>query len=445
MSNQPSITRRGFLKGAAALAAGGLYVIPAASLGAEGRPLPSNRIGMGGIGLGGQGSGDMGAFLSNPEVQFLAVCDVDTKRREAAQKKVAAKYGEKGAEPSTVCAGYNDFREVVARKDIDAILIATPDHWHALTTIAAVKAGKDVYCEKPMSLTIAEGRAMSDAVRLYGRVFQCGSQQRSGREFRQACELVRNGRIGKLKAIEVGLPGNNKACGATWSPEPVPDGFDYDLWLGQAPWEPYIELRCHYTFRFVLDYSGGQVTNFGAHDLDIAQWGNGTDDTGPVEVVGSGVFPTTGLFTTATHVDFTCTYASGVTLRCTTSAGTKIGGEEGVGSGVRFIGTDGWVHVRRGKLDANPKSILQQPIGPGDLRLYESRGHQANFIECCKTRGVTAAPVEIGHRSATICHLGNIAMLLNRKLHWDPAKEQFIGDEDANRMISRPMRSPWRL
>ncbi|MBM4019415.1 MAG: Gfo/Idh/MocA family oxidoreductase [Planctomycetes bacterium] len=438
MCAKPRISRRRFLRGAAAVLAAP-YVVRASALGAEDRPAPSNRIVMGGIGLGGQGSGDMGAFLSNSIVQVVAVCDVDLARREAFKKKVDQRYGSSGA-----CETYNDFRDLLARKDIDAVCIAAPDHWHAIPTIEAAKAGKDVYCEKPMSLTIAEGRAMADAVRRYGRVFQCGSQQRSGREFRTACELVRNGRIGKLKHIDVGIPGNNRACPPVWSADPVPPGFDYDLWLGQAPWEPYNTLRCHYTFRFVLDYSGGQVTNWGAHHLDIAQWGNGTDDTGPVEVTGSGEFPTTGLFTTATRVDFTCTYAGGVTLRCKTTGGARADGEEGVGGGTRFIGDAGWVHVNRGKLDAEPKSILSQPVGPGEIRLYESRGHQANFLECCLSRRPTAATVEIGHRSATICHLGNIAMLVGRKIKWDPVKEQVVGDPDAQAMTWRPMRPPWR-
>ena len=430
MSTTPQMTRRNFLRGASVTALGAPYVIASSALGEGDRPAPSNRVVMGGIGVGGQGSGDMGAFLSNPAVQVVAVCDVDQGRREAFKKKVDQRYGSSGA-----CDAYNDFRELLARRDADAVCIATPDHWHAIPAILAAKAGKDVYCEKPMSLTIAEGRAMADAVARYGRVFQCGSQQRSGREFRTACELVRNGRIGKLQRIEVGIPGNNKTCPPVWTPEPVPEGFDYDLWLGQAPWEPYVALRCHYTFRFVLDYSGGQVTNWGAHHLDIAQWGNGTDATGPVQVEGRGEFPTTGLFTTATKVDFTCTYANGVTLQCMT----------GGGGGTKFIGADGWVHVNRGKLDANPKSILSEPLPADGIRLYESRGHQANFIECCKTRAPTAATAEIGHRSATLCHLGNMAMLIGRKIKWDPQKEEVVGDPDAQAMTWRPMRPPWRI
>jgi predicted dehydrogenase len=439
MHRLAGITRRDFLRGAAATVVGVPCVITSAALGAGDRPAPSERIVMGGIGVGGQGTSDMKAFLSNAVVQVVAVCDVDKAHRDDFKKKVDQYYGSSGA-----CDTYNDFRELLARRDIDAVCIGTPDHWHAIATIVAAKAGKDVYCEKPMSLTIAEGRAMVNAVNRYGRVFQCGSQQRSGREFRTACELVRNGRLGKLRRIEVGIPGNNKTCPPVWSPEPVPEGFDYDLWLGQAPWAPYVALRCHYTFRFVLDYSGGQVTNWGAHHLDIAQWGNGTDATGPLQVEGHGEFPTTGLFTTATKVDFTCTYANGVVLACKTTGGAKIDGEEGVGGGTKFIGTNGWVHVNRGKLDAEPKAILQEPIGPNEIHLYESKGHQANFIECCKTRGRTAAPVEVGHRSATICHLGNIAMIVNRKIQWDPQKEEVVGDPDAQRMTWRPMRPPWR-
>ena len=440
MSTTPEMTRRNFLRGASVIAIGAPYVIASAALGEGDRPAPSNRVVMGGIGMGGQGSGDMGAFLSNSTVQVVGVCDVDKSRREAFKKKVDQRYGSSGA-----CDAYNDFRELLARPDIDAVMCATPDHWHAPVSAAAAKAGKDIYCEKPMTLTIAEGRTVADTVARYGRVFQCGSQQRSGREFRTACELVRNGRIGKLQRIEVGIPGNNKTCPPVWTPEPVPEGFDYDLWLGQAPWEPYVALRCHYTFRFVLDYSGGQVTNWGAHHLDIAQWGNGTDATGPIEVEGHGEFPTTGLFTTATKVDFTCTYANGVTLTCKTTGGAKADGEEGVGGGTKFIGADGWVHVNRGKLDAQPKSILSEPLPLDGIRLYESRGHQANFIECCKTRAPTAATAEIGHRSATLCHLGNMAMLIGRKIKWDPQKEEVVGDPDAQRMTWRPMRPPWRI
>jgi predicted dehydrogenase len=364
-------------------------------------------------------------------VQVVAICDVDrnirNSRLDAANKKYAdrTKSGTfKGA------VGYNDFREVMARDDIDAVVVATPDHWHAPISIAAMRSGKDVYCEKPMTLTIAEGRAMSDVSRQYGRILQCGSQRRSGGKQRRACELVRNGRIGKLQRVEVGV-GYRPSRAAPHKPEPVPEELDYEMWLGPAPWEPYQANRCHYQFRFVRDYSGGEMTNFGAHYLDVAQWGIGADDSGPVEIEGTGM-AFEGLHNTFAKVDLTYTYADGVKLRCTHRGG-----------GCRFYGTDGWIDAER--LSGEPKSMLSSPIGPGDIRLYESRGgHMGNFLECVRTRQLNAAPGEVGHRSATVCHLGNIAMTLGRKLKWDPKAEEFIGDESANRMRYRPYREPWR-
>jgi predicted dehydrogenase len=331
-------------------------------------------------------------------------------------------------------SSYNDLRDLIARDDIDAVVVATPDHWHVPASIMAVKAGKDVYCEKPLTLTIGGGRALADAVKRYGRVLQTGSQQRSGKEFRFACELVQNGRIGKLHTIKVGIPGNNRKCPPTWEAKPIPEGFDYDLWLGPAPWEPYTEQRCHYQFRFVLDYSGGQMTNWGAHYLDIAQWGNAADDTGPVEIEGKGDFPESGLFTTAKKVDITYTYANGVKLLLKTGGGNT-----------RFEGSEGWVFVTRGKIDSEPKSLLKEIIGPDEIHLYNSRDHKQNFLDCIKSRKDPIASAEIGHRSSTVCHLGNIAMLLDRKVKWDPKNERFINDSEADSMISRSMRAPWRL
>ena len=290
-----------------------------------------------------------------------------------------------------------------------------------------------MFCEKPLTLTIAEGRVLADEVKRYGRVFQTGSQQRSGSEFRKACELVVNERIGKLHTMRVGISGNNRTCEQTWTPEPVPEGFDYDLWLGPAPWEPYHTQRCYYQFRFILEYSGGQMTNWGAHHLDIAQWGNQSDDTGPVEIRGKGEFPKTGLFTTALKAEVEYTYANGVKIFLRKGGGT------------RFEGTEGWIYVNRGKLEAEPKSILTSVIGPDEIHLYESRDHKQNFLDCIKNRKDPICNAEIGHRTSTVCHLGNIAMLLGRPLKWDPQKEQFIGDDEANRMTWRPRRAPWRL
>jgi predicted dehydrogenase len=358
------------------------------------------------------------------DCQVVAVCDVDADHREKARETAGL----------DAKSSYNDSRDLLARDDIDAVSIAAPDHWHVPVSIAAVRAGKDVFCEKPLTLTIAEGRVLVDEVKRYGRVFQTGSQQRSGSEFRKACELVVNGRIGKLHTMTVQIPGNNRKCEPTWTPEPVPAGFDYDMWLGPAPWEPYHKQRCHYEFRFLLDYSGGQMTNWGAHYLDIAQWGNQADNTGPVEIKGKGEFLATGLFTTATKADIEYTYANGVKLVLTTGGGST-----------RFEGSEGWVFVTRGKLDAEPKSLVTSTIAPDGIHLYSSNDHKQDFLDCIKTRKDPICSAEVGHRSSTVCHLGNIAMLLDRPLKWDPQKEQFIGDDEANRMRQRPARAPWCL
>ncbi len=427
MQKQSTVSRRQFLKGLGAAAAAPYVWAPSAMA------APSGRIVMGCIGVGNMGSGDMRGFLYMNDVQIAAVCDVDAARRDKAKRTVESHYSKRAAKGSYKgCDAYNDFREIIARDDIDAVVIATPDHWHILPAVMAAKAGKDMYVEKPLSLTIEEGRVLADTVERYGRVCQVGSQQRSEWRFRYACELVRNGRIGELKTIRTGLArgrrtGNHPA-------QPVPPGFDYDRWLGPAPWEPYTQARCHYNFRFIRDYSGGQVTNWGAHHNDIAQWGNGTELSGPVEVEGQGDFPSDGLYDVAVTFQFTCTYANGVKLICSTR-----------GSGVRFEGAEGWVHVNRGWIDANPKSLLTSVIGPNEIHLYESRSHKRNLIDCIRSRAAPIAPAEIGHRSATVCHLGNIAMLLGRKVKWDPGQERIIGDEEASRMLSRPMRTPWRL
>jgi len=418
------VSRRDFLRGSAFAAGAAMafpVIVPSSVFGAD---APSNRITVGCVGVGGQGSGNMRGFKGNKVSEVIAVCDVDSGHRDRARDSVGLSSE----------AAYTDYRELIARTDIDAVSVATPDHWHVPVSIAAVRAGKDVYCEKPLTLTIAEGRVLADEVKRYGRVFQTGSQQRSGREFRKGCELVVNGRIGKLHTIRVGIPGNNKRCEPTWTPAPVPDGFDYDLWLGGAPWEPYHPQRCHYQFRFVLEYSGGQITNWGAHHLDIAQWGNQADDTGPVEIRGRGEFPKTGLFTTATKVDVEYTYANGVKLLLKTGGG-----------GTRFEGSEGWVYVNRGKVDAEPKSLLTSVIGPNEIHLYESRNHMQNFLDCIKSRKDPICNAEVGHRSSTVCHLANISMLVDRPIKWDPQAERFIGDDEANRMTWRPRREPWLL
>ncbi len=333
-----------------------------------------------------------------------------------------------------------DFREILGRKDIDAVEVCTPDHWHAIPVLEACKAKKDIYCQKPLSLTIAEGRAMSYAVNKCQVVFQTGSQQRSDFRFRRACELVRNGRIGDLKTVKVGLPGGRTdyaKCGERKRPEPVPAGFEYETWLGPAPEAPYAPARCHVNFRWIYDYSGGQVTDWGGHHPDCAQWGMGTELTGPIEIRNAkGEFPPDPLWNTATAYHFEAVYDNGVTMEISNK--NKMG--------VTFVGTKGTIYVDRGKLTADPKTILDSKIGPGEIHLYKSDNHFRNFIDCVISREPTAAPVEVAHRSITICHLGNIAMRLGRKsLRWDPRTEQVIGDEEASKMLSRPYRDPWKL
>ena len=423
-------TRRQFLARSGGLLAAPA-LIPAGALGKDGSTAPSNRIAVGCIGVRNMGTNHLRTLLGNKGVQVVAICDVDKDNRKRALDRVAAKYAEQVKKGTFEAAeGINDYRELLTRDDVDAVVIATPDHTHALISIAAMRAGKDVYVEKPMTLAIKEGRAMADAAKRYGRVLQTGSQRRSSPRVRRTCELVRSGRIGRLVKVEVGC-GSRPRKPQPWTPEAVPDGLDYDLWLGPAPWEPYHNRRCHYNFRFVADYSGGEMTNFGAHYLDLAQWGIGADDSGPVEISGKGRVHPTGLWDVFYEFDVDYTYANGVKVACTSR-----------GHGVKFIGSDGWV---RENGTGEPAARLKAGLGPDDVHLYEARSHMGNFLECVRTRRQTSAPVEVGHRTATVCHLGNIAMKLQRKLRWDPAREEFPGDDEANRLTWRPYRSPWTL
>ena len=422
-SKTSKLTRREFLGRAGAIAAGAALpaFIPARALGADG-VAPNDKIALGFIGVGGMGSGHLGAFVYDPRVTILAVCDVYEPHRSRAQAQV----GEG-------CAAYNDYRELLDRKDIDAVLIATPDHWHALTSIHACQAGKDIYCEKPMSLTVEDGRAMVAAVRRYGRVFQTGSQQRSDDYFRFACELVRSGYIGKLQTVRVGI-GGGPTCG--WEPDTdPPPGLDWNMWLGPAPWVRYTPQRCIYNFRWFYEYSGGKMTDWGAHHNDIAQWGMGTDKTGAIRITPAKyTFPIDGLYDTATSFEIVYDYANGVTLITSSD-----------GHGVKFEGPDGWVHVDRGFIDASPKELLEQKLGPGDVHLYTSRDHHGNWLDCIESRKRTICDVEIGYKSIVTCHIGNIAIRTGRTLQWDPDHDRFVNDEEANRWLSKPYRAPWHL
>ena len=431
-------SRRQFLKRAGAAAAGAIafpYIIPASALGADGAVAPSNRIVMGCIGVGSQGTGNLKGFLGNKEMQFVAVCDVDRGHRDNAKNIIDGHNGDKG------CATYNDFRELLERKDLDALSIAVPDHWHAIPAIAGARRGLDMYAEKPLALTLRQGRAMVDTINRYGTVWQTGSWQRSVEHFRQACELVRNGRIGEVHTVKVGLPTGHGI--ETQPVMPIPEGFDYDFWLGAAPEAPYTEKRCFWNFRWILDYSGGQLTDWGAHHCDIANWGMGTEYTGPISAEGKGEFPTEGLYNAAVNYQFDAVFAPGASPVAPKGFTMNVSNAHPMGA--RFEGDKGWIHVSRSGWETEPANLKDSKLGPDEIHLYESRNHGRNFIDCVYSREKTVAPIEAAHRAISIAHLGNIAMRLERKVHWNPETEQFANDPEADRMYDRSMRGHWHL
>ena len=433
-----SRSRRRFMMNLAAAFAAPL-VVPAKVLGRNGATPPSERIVLGVIGTGDHGvNWNIRRFLPEPDVQIIAVCDVDRERRRNAKQLIEERYGEEKPSGGYLgCDDYNDFRELIAREDIDAVMIATPDHWHVIPAILAAKAGKDVMCEKPLSLTVGEGRALSHVIRQTNRISQTASENRSVPEYHRMCELVRNGRIGKLHTIWVDLPSGHSVHEASMETTPPPEGFDYDLWLGQAPEAPYCPARCHWNFRWILDYSGGQLTDWGAHMIDLAQWGNNSEATGPIEVEGRGEFPRSGLYNTATKFYIEYTYANGVKLIVRSRQ-----------PAIRFEGSDGWIASEgwRGALQASSPDILQSKIAENEVHLYTCvEGEQRNFLDGVKTRKPCYAPVETGHRTITIAHIGHISMQLGRKLKWNPEAERFVDDPPANWLLSRPMREPWNL
>ncbi|MGC8743622.1 MAG: Gfo/Idh/MocA family protein [Verrucomicrobiia bacterium] len=436
--------RRGFLKRALGicLSAGALpQIVSPSVLGANGEVSPSNRITLGFIGTGDHGiNRNINGFIRHKDAMIVAVCDVDKSRREQAKKFVEDRYSQQLKDAQYKgCDAYSDFREIINRKDIDAVMISTPDHWHVIPAIMAVKAGKDVICEKPLTLTVNEGRVLSNAVKKYNRIFQTSSENRSQeiKHYHRIVELVRNGRIGKLKRILVELPTGYSIRPAAKEFTNPPEGFDYDMWLGQAPFAPYCEARCHWNFRWNLDYSGGMLTDWGAHLIDIAQWGNDTELTGPVEIEGKGDFPPKSeLYNAAKTFNITCKYANGVELNIVSNR-----------PGIRFEGTDGWIGNAgwAAKPQAEPASILDSQIGEEEIHLYTAPDEHRNFLDCVKSRKQCYAPAEIGHRTITIAHIGNIAMMLGRKLKWNPIEEKFVNDETANQMLDRPRRKPWTL
>jgi predicted dehydrogenase len=431
MTGKNSLCRRQFLRRAAGAAAGAValpYFVPASVLAGAGNA-PSERITLGFIGAGKQSKHLMRSFLNSPGTHVVAACDVDKLKLARGKKIVEDYYAGKNGGSYKGCDTYGDFRDVIARDDVDAVVISTPDHWHAITVIRSAQAGKDIYCEKPLSQTIEEARAMVTAVRRYGRVFQTGSMQRSDWHFRLGCELVQNGYIGELKHVTVGVggPAQNPALPA----QRVPDYLDWGMWLGPAQGRPYHEELSPHLSKDVFPhwrnnsrFGGGGMTDWGAHHFDIAQWGMGMDESGPVEII-----PPDG----KDYKVLTYKYASGVTMT------------RDKADGVLFTGTDGTVQTNRGRLNTSPVSLKDRKIGPEEIHLYESRNHYVDWLDAIRKRSKPICDIETGCRSVSVCHLGNIAYKLGRPLKWDPEHEVFVGDSDANRLISRPMRGAWHI
>jgi predicted dehydrogenase len=463
MIRSDRITRRSFLtETAAAAGTAALFptIVPAAVLGGRGRVSPSDKIAVGCIGVGPQGQGVMAGFLAQEDARVVAVCDVKKDQLDGARRRVNRKYENED------CAVFDDFRQLVSRKDIDVVLVATPDHWHALTTLAAVRSGKDVYCEKPLALSLAEHRALRREIRERGRVFQFGTMQRSDRKFRQACELVLNGRIGKLRHINVWAPGS--APGGSTRELPVPDGINYDFWLGPAPFKPYTEDRCSATasaktWWFITDYTLGFVSGWGVHPIDIAAWGGGSEMfAGPYEIEGFGRIPTQGACNTATIWDVNFTFANGVTLKFVGNPNGRNMGEptgepwpqqqewinhygkiETHGTG--FEGTEGWVYVDRSRLTVHPQTMLEDGADKYKVQLKRSGNHVRDFLDSVKKREKSICPIEDAIRADQLCHTADLAMRLHRKLVFDPNKEEFTDAEAQKRYAEREMRKPWTL
>ncbi|HSU20022.1 MAG TPA: Gfo/Idh/MocA family oxidoreductase [Acidobacteriaceae bacterium] len=457
------LNRRSFLKGSviSAAAAGFPTIVPSRVLGQD---APSNHINIGAIGAGRISRGhDMPGVMQYTGVagprnnRIVAVCDLDANRVKLGQQFVDGFYTKKLGQPYAGTKGYGDYRELLANKEIDAVLISTPDHQHARLAVAATRAGKDVYLQKPASLTIAEGRFMVNHVNMTGRILQVGSQQRSWKQFHRACELVRNGRIGEVQRVEVGLPGDPAGGDAT--PMPVPEGFNYDAWLGSTPEVPYTVDRVMPQKGFdrpgwlrMEQFGAGMITGWGAHHIDTAHWGMNTEYTGPVEIWGSAEFPKHGLWDVHGPFKTYGRYANGMEM--------TVSGE--FQNGIKWYGTKGWIFVQRDGmnsptakpgdpvpkvevLQASDPKILTSEIGPNEIHLYTSDDQHGNWLDCIRSRKQPTAPPEIGHRACSTCLLHWIAMKTNRRLRWDPAMETFINDEGATAMLSRPQRHPYEL
>ena len=443
--------RRNFLKNTAIATSGMIAVptiIPSCVRGGNGRVAPSDKVRVALIGCGNQGSNDIIRFANDDRVQVVAICDVNRLSNgywsggqgglDFVEAKLKHFYSEEKGKTLKGLRLKEDFREIIDMADIDAIEIAVPDHWHSIPSLMAAKAGKAIYCQKPLALTIPEGRAMSNAVKKYHVVFQTGSQQRSADNFRYVCELVRNGKLGKVHTVSCGLPGGVPDYGKNkdlTDPVPPPDGFDYDFWLGPAPEAPYCPARTGVNFRWNLDYSGGQITDWGGHHPDIAQWGMGTEHTGPVKIRSSNTeWADHPIWNTATQFHIEAEFQEGFKMILSSNAGH---------GGVRFEGEDGrWAMVDRGSQELS-ENLADVRLDDKDIRLYKSENHFRNFIDCVISKEEPIAPAETAHRSITIAHLGNISMMLKQELEWDPKTERIVNNTLANALLDRPMRAPW--
>ncbi|HSV74477.1 MAG TPA: Gfo/Idh/MocA family oxidoreductase [Chthonomonadales bacterium] len=431
-SNRP-VSRRSFLAGAAGAVAIP-QIVPASALGRGGLTAPGDRLVMGCIGVGGMGTQHVvggvwapsGGLVGRDDVRVVALCDVNAQRLGNARNLVNQRYGNQD------CAAYRDFRELLARKDIDAVLIATGDRWHSPITAAAARAGKHAFCEKPISLTIAEAIQLRETVRRCGTVLQVGTQQRSSHSFRFTCELVRNGYIGQLREVVVGVGGPPVYRDSHLPAEPVPEWLDYDMWLGPAPWRPFNSAYVGGWMAY-RDFSGGEMTNWGAHHFDIAQWGVGLERSGPVEIV-----PPNGRDVRV----LTYRYANGVVMTRDTDRTTR---ESPDGNGVLFVGSEGKIAVWRYDLKTWPEHLKRVQLRPNDIRLHEADNHHTDFIDAIRRGGRAGCDIDTASRSISVCHLGNIAYELGRPVRWDPVRERFVNDAEADRLIARPMRAPWRV
>ena len=424
-------TRRQFLK-RTGLGLGAPMIIPASALGLGKHVAANERVQLATIGVANRGLTNQRGLAKDERVQIVAVCDVDQSHRERAR----------GLAKLPAASTYGDFRDVLRRKDVDAVMVATPDHWHGYIAVAAARAGKDIYCEKPLTASIGEGRILADVVQREKRVLQCGTQRRSMAGTRRACELIRNGYLGELKTVEVGVPGKFAIRGGYTGLEPVqpvPPTLDYEMWQGPAAKAPYTAARVHFNFRWVNEYAPGYITDWGAHFIDVVQWANDMDASGPMEVtVRSQTRRTKGVYNAPEgfHIDYR--YANGV--RMTMKAET-----DRAKWGIKFIGTEGWLFSEGHRLQTHPATLKDQPLKDSDTRLYGSDDHYRNFIDCVYSRKPTAATAETGHRSASACYLGAIAAETGGTLQFDPKKETFPNQPRANRHLMKQMRAPWKL